>query len=58
MAEWDPKSLWEQLRRQFDDWMDREAEGDPEQADDPTLLFHLLFTAPFVIGLLMLVRRA
>lgn len=58
MKDWDPKSLWQQLRRRLDDWMEGEVEGDPEQADDPTLLFHLCFTTPFVIGLLMMVRRA
>jgi hypothetical protein len=37
---------------------DPEREGEGEQADDPTLLFHLCFTAPLVIGILALVRHA
>lgn len=59
MADWKPKDLWNELRRAIDDWMapgdDRE-EG--EQAGDPTLLFHLCFTAPLVIGVLAMLRRA
>ena len=54
MKSWDPKTLWDELRRALDDWMGEE----PEQADDPSLFYHLCFTAPLVIGLLMMVRRA
>ena len=60
MADWDPKHLWDELRRAIDDWMvgDREGEGEGEQADDPTLLFHLTYTAPIVIALIALLRHA
>src|SRR5690349_1099070 len=58
MNGWNPKSLWRELRQRLDDWMDGDVEGDPEQADDPTLLYHLCFTAPLVLGLILMVRRA
>ena len=49
------ESLWHQLLRAFDDWLD---DGDDEQAsDDPSLMFHLMLTAPLVIGVLAMVRR-
>lgn len=50
------ESLWDQLLRAFDDWLD---DGDEEQAsDDPSLLYHLMLTAPLIIGLLAIARRA
>jgi hypothetical protein len=60
MADQKPKHLWDELRRAIDDWMlgERDREGEGEQADDPTLLFHLCFTAPVVIGVLALMRHA
>ena len=58
MADWNPKHLWEDLRRAIDDWMARDEDGEGEQADDPSLLFHLAFTAPLVLGVLAMLRRA
>jgi hypothetical protein len=58
MADWNPKHLWEDLRRAIDEWMVPDEDGEGEQADDPTLLFHLCFTAPLVIGVLAMLRRA
>jgi hypothetical protein len=53
----DWKSLWDELRRTLHGWMDDEDEG--EKAQDPTFTFHLLFTAPLVLGILaMMARRA
>lgn len=50
------ETLWDQLLRAFDDWLGDE---DDEQAgDDPSLMFHLMLTAPLIIGLLLLARRA
>jgi hypothetical protein len=37
---------------------DRDRDGEGEQADDPTLLFHLCFTAPLVIGVIAMLRHA
>lgn len=52
------ESLWDQLLRAFGDWLD-EGDGDEEQAsDDPSLMFHLMLTAPLIIGLLAIARRA
>jgi hypothetical protein len=58
MAEWNPKQLWDELRRAIDDWMVGDQDPEGEQADDPTLLFHLCFTAPLVIGVIAMLRRA
>jgi hypothetical protein len=58
MADWNPKHLWDDLRRAIDEWMVPEDDGEGEQADDGTLLFHLIFTAPLVIGVLTMLRRA
>ncbi|MGE5095918.1 MAG: hypothetical protein ACM3SO_12310 [Betaproteobacteria bacterium] len=53
MRDWNPKSLWEELLRTFQGWMDEgeEDEGEDEQARDPALLFHLLFTVPLALAL-------
>jgi hypothetical protein len=53
MKDWDPKSLWDELRRTLQGWMNE----DEEQSSDPTLLFHMMVTAPLVIGLLIMVSR-
>lgn len=53
MRDWNPKSLWDELRRAFQGWMDE----DEEQSTDPTLMFHLMFTAPLIIGILAMVKR-
>ena len=58
MADWNPKDLWEELRRAIDDWMVGDQDGEGEQADDPTLLFHLSFTAPLLIAAIVLARHA
>ena len=60
MADWQPGSVWEALRQRVMEWMDA-GENDPssnEDEADPTLMFHLAVTAPMVIGLLILMRRA
>lgn len=57
MADWNPKELWNELRQAIDDWMVGERDGEGEQADDPTLLFHLCFTAPLVIAAIALARH-
>jgi hypothetical protein len=54
MRDWNPKSLWDELLRAFHGWMD---EQDDEQARDPTFLFHLLFTAPLLLGILAMMTR-
>ena len=52
MSQWDPKSLWDELVQAFRDWGE-----DEEQAKDPSLAFHLLFTAPLLLALLALMKR-
>lgn len=53
MSNWNPKGLWDELKRTFGGASD----DDEEQSSDPTLLFHLMFTAPLLIGILAMVRR-
>jgi hypothetical protein len=52
MQERPPTTFWEQLRRALRAWRD----GAREQAD-PSLAFHLAFTAPLLLGLMALARR-
>jgi hypothetical protein len=52
------ESLWNQFLRAFDHWLDDERDDDGEEAsEDPALMYHLMFTAPLVIGFLAIVRR-
>lgn len=53
MSDWNPKSIWDELKRTFRGWTD----DDEEQSSDPTLLFHMTFTAPLLIGLLVMMRK-
>ena len=53
-----PDGLWDQLLRKVNSWLDDDLDDDDEQAsEDPSLMFHLMLTAPLVIGFLVLVRR-
>jgi hypothetical protein len=53
-----PEGLWDQLLRKVNSWLDDDLDEDDEQAsEDPSLLFHLMLTAPLVIGFLVIVRR-
>ena len=51
-----PKSLWEEVRA-FMGWVDDDDDEEGEQAQDPALLFHLLFTVPLVITVFATTRR-
>ena len=61
MGEWHPERIWQSVRRQVEEWMgvddSPEAQSNEDEAD-PTMLFHLSVTAPIVIALLILMRRA
>jgi hypothetical protein len=53
-----PDGLWDQLLRKVNSWLDDDLDDDEEQAsEDPSLVFHLMLTAPLVIGFLVIVRR-
>ena len=54
MKHWDPKSLWDEVRKTFQEW--GAEDEDDERSSDPSLLFHLSFTVPLVIAYLMLSR--
>jgi hypothetical protein len=53
MSDWNPKGLWDELKRTFQGASD----DDEEQSGDPTLLYHMMFTAPLLIGLLAMIRK-
>lgn len=53
MDEWNPRRLWAHLRDALRGWMDDE---DEEQAKDPSLLFHMSFSAPLFLAVLMAVQ--
>ena len=55
MKDWDLKALWAELKRTLGGEPDDDGEG--EQSSDPTLLYHLMFTAPLLLGLLLAMRR-
>lgn len=50
-----PKTIWDELRAVLDGRPDDDDEG--EQAQDPALIFHALFTVPLVIALFVAFRR-
>ena len=56
MKVWDPKALWNEVKRAFSGTEDDDRQSD-EQSGDPTLLFHMMFTAPLLLGLIMMARR-
>ncbi len=58
MKAWDPKVLWEEVKRALRGWSEDDESESGEHSSDPTLLFHLMFTAPMVLGLLLMARRA
>ena len=53
MDDWNPRRWWAQLREAFRGWMGQEKE---EQVRDPSIVFHLTFSAPLFIALLMTVQ--
>jgi hypothetical protein len=52
-----PKSLWDELRRAFHGWMKDDEGEHREQASDPSFMFHVLFTAPLLLGLFAMMTR-
>jgi hypothetical protein len=56
MRDRNPKTLWEELRA-FIGFAPDEDDDEGEQAQDPALLFHLLFTVPLVITVMTMMRR-
>ena len=56
MKEWDPKSVWDQLRKTFKSWTDDE-DDDERRTIDASLLFHLMLTVPLVLAIITMARR-
>jgi hypothetical protein len=55
MKEWDPKSVWDALRKTFKSWTDDD--DDERQTIDSSLLFHLMLTVPLLLAILTMARR-
>jgi hypothetical protein len=53
MDSWNPKAVWRRMSRSVRDWIEVEEDAEP----DPALFFHLTFTMPLVIGLLVALRQ-
>lgn len=61
MADRQPGRVWETLRQRVLEWIggdDAQEPSSQEEEADPALMFHLAVTAPVVIGVLILMRRA
>ena len=54
MSDWNPKSLWDELRKAL---QGPGEDDDDEQSSDPTLLFHMMVTAPLLLALIAMARR-
>lgn len=50
-----PKTIWDELRSVLEGRPDDDDEG--EQAEDPALLFHALFTVPLAIAVFVALRQ-
>lgn len=48
------KTLWNRLRRTFEEWMD---DDESSEAADPSLMFHLVVSTPLLIFVLALMRK-
>lgn len=55
MKEWDPRSVWDELRKTFRNWT--EDDDDERQTIDASLLFHLMITVPLLLAFITLARR-
>lgn len=54
MEPWNPRRIWAQLRDAIRGEPDDD--GDDEPVQDPGLVFHLSFSAPLLLALLMTVQ--
>jgi len=51
-----PRTIWDELRAVLNGRPDDD-DGEGEEAQDPALLFHALFTVPLVIAIFSAFRR-
>lgn len=62
MGERRPGSVWETVRQRVREWMDgdpgQERGSNEDEADDPSMIFHMSITAPLVIAFLILTRQS
>ena len=58
MKEWNPKSVWNELRKTLQSWTREDGEDDDDRRSiDVSLLFHLMLTEPLLIAILSMARR-
>jgi hypothetical protein len=57
MKEWDPKSVWDELRKTFKSWTDEGEDDDERRTIDTSLLFHLMLTVPLLLAIITMARR-
>ena len=58
MKEWNPKNVWDELRKTIASWTrEEEEEDDDRRSIDVSLLFHLMLTVPLLIAILSMARR-
>ena len=58
MKEWNPKSVWNELRKTLQSWTREDDEDDDDRRSiDVSLLFHLMLTVPLLIAILSMARR-
>lgn len=55
MKEWNPKSLWDELRKTFASWTGED--GEERNSIDVSLLLHLMLTVPLLVAMLTMARR-
>jgi hypothetical protein len=53
MGDRSPRTLWNRLQRKVRGWLDDDEGG----ADDGSIAFSLVYLAPLLLALVMLVRR-
>jgi hypothetical protein len=57
MKEWNLKDLWDEVKKAFQGAPGDNDEKQRQTSIDPSLQYHLMFTIPVVLGLLLLSTR-
>jgi hypothetical protein len=54
MGDRSPRTFWDRLQRKVRGWLD---DDDESGADDGSIAFSLVYVAPFLLALVILLRR-